>query len=72
MQGDSEWTESLWGDERLFFSHISEVDDIRDHRKVLQRTGGKWWKKKKVTQFNDLVVSQLPRFDFDKYGSPFK
>ena len=30
VQGDAIWTESLWGDERLFFSHNIITNDIRD------------------------------------------
>lgn len=30
VQGDAVWTESLWGDERLFFSHSVMTNDIRD------------------------------------------
>ena len=30
LQGDSEWTESLWGDERLFFTHTHVSDDLRN------------------------------------------
>ena len=32
VQGDCEWTESLWGDERLFFSHNLITNDIRDYQ----------------------------------------
>ena len=31
VQGDGEWTESLWGDERLFFAHNNFTHDYRDH-----------------------------------------
>ena len=34
-QGDSEWTESLWGDERLFFSHNHIAPDIGEIRNEL-------------------------------------
>ena len=33
LQGDSEWTESLWGDERLFFSHSNISNDFREVRR---------------------------------------
>ena len=39
-QGDSEWTESLWGDERLFFSHGTANNDVRDIRLGLKKGGG--------------------------------
>ena len=33
LQVGSEWTESLWGDERLFFSHSVISNDFREVRR---------------------------------------
>ena len=32
VQGYAEWTESLWGDERLFFGHNFMPNDLRGFR----------------------------------------
>ena len=37
LQGDAIWTESLWGDERLFFSHNMVLHDVRDTKLKLRR-----------------------------------
>lgn len=59
IQGDAPWTESLWGDERLFFSHTLISSDIQQHKKNLDKKGRKAFKK---------VTDELPTFNFEKYG----
>ena len=67
LQGDAEWTESLWGDERLFFSHNFETNDLRDFRLQLF---GDWDEniRERKRNYWDFFYEEMPRFDlFDKY-----
>ena len=44
VQGECEWTESLWGDERLFFGHSLVGSDLNDI-KISMLNGDKKQKK---------------------------
>ena len=70
VQGDAEWTESLWGDERLFFSHSFMPNDIRDFRAEMNSGPNGEEKRERMRNFNELL-DEMPRFDFDKYDVPF-
>ena len=72
-QGDSEWTESLWGDERLFFSHSNANNDVRDIKLGLKKGGGRGGRGRggrgrvnPTRNFNEIFW-EMPRFDFWKY-----
>ena len=54
MQGNSIWTESLWGDERLFFGHTLISSDIQHHKLSLNKRGRRKFKK---------ITDELPRFN---------
>ena len=60
IQGDSPWTESLWGDERLFFGHGPIVYDIRDQRLNIADEA--------IPTFNRVQRAEIDEFDSEKYG----
>ena len=64
-QGDAEWTESLWGDERLFFSHSFMPNDIAEIRGQLKQ-GNRNERRERNRNFNE-IFHDMPRFDFEKY-----
>ena len=70
VQGDAEWTESLWGDERLFFSHNFMPNDLRGFRAQMNQGPSGQEKRERWQNFNELL-EDMPSFDFDKYGAPF-
>ena len=67
-QGNSEWTESLWGDERLFFAHNSFTQDIRDHANFLNTISNRKDKRKAKKAFSAESDAE-PKFNTEKYGA---
>ena len=66
LQGDSEWTESLWGDERLYFAHGFQNYDWRDFEFRLFDDDMENSQRKRNF---DEVFNEEARFDFeDKYS----
>ena len=62
------WTESLWGDERLFFSHNILHNDWRDIKAQVKRTPLATRQEKRARNREmKKVWNELNRFDFEKY-----